>query len=543
MQVAADVAERDQLGQLAARARPQLAAVLAQLGRDVLHAEQLVDLLLGGAGVGHALVVDHAVLGHVEAALHGRRAQRLVVLARAGEVLEQVAEVLRLARSAGRSGSPLWVTAFTPAAAWCWTSPISGSAANACGQRLGVGGGGDDVEVLAGLGPAPRAARQLDPLGRRVLAQRRDERVGHGQRLRQQQPRLARSSAPASSAIRTFSSAFGPKPGHVAQALLLDRLAQVVERRDPELVEAACARAWARSPGSRVTSTRPGRVLRLQLLGRGDRRPCRAASRASPRASCRSRAAASPCPARVISSTDAVGLADRLRRVAVGEHAVDDRAVELVEVGELVEVKGDLGVAHRALGYAAACPPPGSYCPPTTRPRTSSGSCAPPFPSSPRRRPSSTSWWWTTARPTARARSPTGSPRSSAQVEVLHRTAKEGLGRAYLAGFERALASGAELVLEMDADFSHDPADLPRLIEAADDADLVLGSRYVRGGGVTDWGLVRRLLSRGGSWYAGCARRAGARPDRRLQVLPPRDARGDRLPGHRTPTATASRSS
>jgi len=87
-------------------------------------------------------------------------------------------------------------------------------------------------------------------------------------------------------------------------------------------------------------------------------------------------------------------------------------------------------------------------------------------------------------------------------VEVLHRTAKEGLGRAYLAGFERALAAGADLVLEMDADFSHDPRDLPRLIEASAEADLVLGSRYVPGGGVTDWGLLRRMLSRGGSWYA-----------------------------------------
>jgi dolichol-phosphate mannosyltransferase len=88
------------------------------------------------------------------------------------------------------------------------------------------------------------------------------------------------------------------------------------------------------------------------------------------------------------------------------------------------------------------------------------------------------------------------------QVEVLHRTAKEGLGRAYLAGFERAIASGADLVLEMDADFSHDPRDLSRLIAASADADLVLGSRYVRGGGVTDWGLLRRMVSRGGSWYA-----------------------------------------
>src|SRR4051795_9959616 len=88
------------------------------------------------------------------------------------------------------------------------------------------------------------------------------------------------------------------------------------------------------------------------------------------------------------------------------------------------------------------------------------------------------------------------------EVEVLHRTAKEGLGRAYLAGFERALAAGADLVLEMDSDFSHDPRDLPRLIGASEEADLVLGSRYVPGGRVTDWGLLRRLLSRGGSWYA-----------------------------------------
>jgi len=87
-------------------------------------------------------------------------------------------------------------------------------------------------------------------------------------------------------------------------------------------------------------------------------------------------------------------------------------------------------------------------------------------------------------------------------VQVLHRDRKQGLGRAYLAGFALALANGAELVLEMDSDFSHDPADLPRLIAAAEAADLVLGSRYVPGGGVTSWGRLRRLLSRGGSAYA-----------------------------------------
>jgi dolichol-phosphate mannosyltransferase len=87
-------------------------------------------------------------------------------------------------------------------------------------------------------------------------------------------------------------------------------------------------------------------------------------------------------------------------------------------------------------------------------------------------------------------------------VSVLHRPGKEGLGPAYLAGFRRALAEGAELVLEMDCDFSHDPADVPRLLAAADHADVVLGSRYVAGGGVRNWGLLRRIISEGGSWYA-----------------------------------------
>ncbi len=87
-------------------------------------------------------------------------------------------------------------------------------------------------------------------------------------------------------------------------------------------------------------------------------------------------------------------------------------------------------------------------------------------------------------------------------LRVLHRPEKQGIGPAYLDGFRDALAAGAELVLEMDCDFSHDPKDVPRLIAAADDADLVLGSRYVRGGGVRNWGLLRRVISRGGSLYA-----------------------------------------
>jgi dolichol-phosphate mannosyltransferase len=88
-------------------------------------------------------------------------------------------------------------------------------------------------------------------------------------------------------------------------------------------------------------------------------------------------------------------------------------------------------------------------------------------------------------------------------VSVLHRPRKEGLGPAYLAAFRQLLTGDSELILEMDCDFSHDPADVPRLIAACEDgADVALGSRYVTGGGTRNWGLVRRIISWGGSFYA-----------------------------------------
>jgi dolichol-phosphate mannosyltransferase len=97
-------------------------------------------------------------------------------------------------------------------------------------------------------------------------------------------------------------------------------------------------------------------------------------------------------------------------------------------------------------------------------------------------------------------------------VSVLHRERKEGLGPAYVAGFRRALDDGAELVLEMDCDFSHNPADVPRLVAAAEGgADVVLGSRYVKGGGVGNWSLVRRLISRWGAIYTELFLRMGVK--------------------------------
>jgi dolichol-phosphate mannosyltransferase len=97
-----------------------------------------------------------------------------------------------------------------------------------------------------------------------------------------------------------------------------------------------------------------------------------------------------------------------------------------------------------------------------------------------------------------------GMATSDPRVRVRHRASKQGLGRAYLDGFGVAIAGGAGIVIQMDADFSHDPAVLPSLIApiVEDRADLVIGSRYVDGGGVRDWGIVRRVISRGGSLFA-----------------------------------------
>jgi dolichol-phosphate mannosyltransferase len=98
------------------------------------------------------------------------------------------------------------------------------------------------------------------------------------------------------------------------------------------------------------------------------------------------------------------------------------------------------------------------------------------------------------------------------EIEVLHRTERTGLGPAYLAGFARALDGGAGFVCEMDADLSHDPADLARLLDAVRaGAGVALGSRYVDGGGIADWGPLRRAISRGGSWYARRVLRVGVR--------------------------------
>src|SRR4029079_13137382 len=88
------------------------------------------------------------------------------------------------------------------------------------------------------------------------------------------------------------------------------------------------------------------------------------------------------------------------------------------------------------------------------------------------------------------------------RIETLHRKAKEGLGRAYVAGFKRVLETDATTIVQMDADWSHDPKYLTTLADNLDKYDLVIGSRYVKGGGVRNWGIVRKVVSKGGSTFA-----------------------------------------
>ena len=103
------------------------------------------------------------------------------------------------------------------------------------------------------------------------------------------------------------------------------------------------------------------------------------------------------------------------------------------------------------------------------------------------------------------------------RIHVLHREGKQGLGKAYLAGFRWALAKPYKYIFEMDADFSHQPRYLPAFLEAIRSADIVLGSRYVDGGGTVNWGILRQIISRGGSLYARTILNAGFPPGK-LQI-------------------------
>ena len=296
-------------------------------------------------------------------------------------------------------------------------------------QRGRIVGAGHDVQVLAGLGPAARAARQLHADGGRVLAQRAPPSP-----RRPPAPWTAgcaagsSPSAPAASAASTFSSALAPKPGDRAQPLGLGgRL-----RSSSDVMPSwSCSSLRALGPQARDAGDlhEAGRDALAQLLRGRDlagrqQRVDLLRDRLADAAQLRRPALRGQLGHRL------AGVADRLRGVAVGQHAVDDRAVQLVQRPQLVEGGGDLGVLHRHGGCVGYAPMSGVWlvlptyneaenletsfarCSRTWRPPGGSTACS-----------SST-----TARPTAPAGSPTGWPAEIDQVEVLHRTSKDGIG-------------------------------------------------------------------------------------------------------------------
>ena len=220
-------------------------------------------------------------------------------------MLEQVAEGGRRRRSAGRPRSPLWVWARTPFVARGAGGGDQRVGGEVLGQRRRLLGGGDQVDVLAGLGPAPGRAGDLDPVGGRVLAQRRRQLLGDRRHLGEQQrgpgPRPARRAARARRARSPRPSA--PRPLTLADLLRLGRGLEVLQRGDAELVEEQPRgfRAEARHPGH-LDQRR--RELRLQLHRGGDLAGLEQRRRSFPPASCRPRGSRSPGPAAASSATE-----------------------------------------------------------------------------------------------------------------------------------------------------------------------------------------------------------------------------------------------
>ena len=347
VEVAADVVELDQLRQLAFARRLQLAAALAQLGLDVVVAEALVDRLLALAELDlAALGLGDPVLGDREAAGDRFFAQLHVVGLGAGEVLQQVAE-------GGRGDDP---QVDRDAVVGLGADAVGAGSAGGGDQRvagevLGEGcrlvGGGDQVDVLAGLGPAPGRAGDLDPVGGRVLAQRRRQLLGDRAHLGEQQPAGARVlvvAEPLQLGQHPFLD-LRPEPLELADLLRLGGGLEVLDRRHPELVEEAPG-GFGPEAGDPGHLDQGRREFRLQLHRRRDLAGLQQGVDLFRQRLADPGDLGRPALRRQLGDRDRA-LADRGRGLAVGEDPVFDRAVELVENPQLIQRGGDLGVGHR----------------------------------------------------------------------------------------------------------------------------------------------------------------------------------------------------
>ena len=331
--------ELDQPGQLPAGGRRQLAAVLAQLGLDVVESEQPIQLLLRGAGDRFLLPVgEDAVLGHVQSAAHRGFAQRRVVGPGAREVLEQVAELRGLGDPQVDGDARVGARLARRACRRRRRARSLRSRARLFASVVGLRRDGDQVDVLHAVGHPPRRARDLHVRARTApLEQARGERLAQLERARQEQPSARPLGRFGGHPVERREHAFlelRAESLHGPQPLRQRRLAQLLGRVDPELGE---QQPRALGPQARQSRDRDQarRELRAHPLRRGRRAGVEQRDdlllerRADPRQLGRAAGAGQ--------RGDRDGrLAHRLRRVAVGEHAVDDRPVELVQVAELL---------------------------------------------------------------------------------------------------------------------------------------------------------------------------------------------------------------
>ena len=513
MEVAADLLEPDQLRQLARVAGLDLPPALPQLRLDVREPEELVDArLLGEAVDPLAVGLGDPVLGDGESPAERPLAQLHVVRGRAGEVLEEVPEVVF--RDDSQIEPHPGVGEHLRSAVTA--RPLLGDKgvlAERLDQRRRVRGRRHQVDVLAGLGPAPRRAGDLDPARRRVLPQRLGDLAGDRENVREQPPVGVLSCVRHRLERRQHVLLHGgTEAPELADLALLGSRPETLEVLDPELVVEATRglRPEPRDPGH--LNQRGGELL-LQLLGRGDAAGLDQGDDLLRQGLADTRELGEPALLGELLQGDGA-VASGPRRLLIGEHPIAVGPVEVVEDAQLAEGGGDLGVAH---GPNLPASPMGKYAPDVPEPSAEADPrvwvILPTYNEAENIEPLVEAVL--ERLPDSRRvlivddSSPDGTGEIADRlatehddVAVLHRAVKEGLGPAYIAGFHEALAGGAELVIEMDSDFSHDPANLPQLLRAAGEADLVIGSRYVRGGGVTDWGPMRRLISRGGSTYA-----------------------------------------
>src|SRR5581483_3925727 len=321
----------------------------------------------------------------------------------------------------------------------------------------------------------PHGARNRHRVRGRVLAEGGRQLLGDREHVGQQAPLRRPLRRQAIEAGEDVLLDLRPHPPQLADPPGGRRLAQVLEARDPELVVEAARRPGAEAGDPRHLDQRR-RELPLQLLGGGDRARLQQGQDLLLERLADPGQLRHPALARQLGDGDRA-LADHPRRLAVGEDAIADGAVQLVQGGELAQRVGDLGVSHRLHEYHRRMAGPQVWLViPTYNEAENLG----PLVAAARERlpEGSTILIVDDASPDGTGDVADSLAAADPGVRVLLRPAKLGIGPAYVAGFQAALRGGAELVAQMDADFSHDPGDLPRLLAAASDADLVIGSRY-----------------------------------------------------------------